>query len=148
MILLAILSCFVLVVDRMYRNRVRKIVISMQIVRDFLIDEERVTREFEQTISTYMVIYKLMILLAIISRFALVVDSMYRNRVRKIVVSTQIVRDFLIDEERATHEFEQTLKNFCCLLIEKSNMVQIYEQIVSDIENKDTLQFFVLAAKF
>ena len=54
----------------------------------------------------------------------------------------------MIDEERATHEFEQTLKNFCCLLIQKNNMVQIYEQIVSDIENKDTLQFFVLAAKF
>ena len=33
-----------------------------------------------------------MILLAILSHFVLVVDSMYRNRVRKIVVSTQIVR--------------------------------------------------------
>ena len=29
-----------------------------------------------------------------LSRFVSVVDSMYRNRVRKIVVSTQIVRDF------------------------------------------------------
>ena len=94
MILFAILSRFVLVVDSMYRNRVRKIVVSTQIVKDFLIDEERVTREFEQTISTYMVIYKLMILLAILSHFVLVVDSMYRNRVRKIVVSAQIVRDF------------------------------------------------------
>ena len=109
---MAILSQFVLVVDSMYRNRVRKIVVSTQIVRDFLIDEERVTREFEQTRSTYMVIHKLMILLAILSRFVLVVDSMYRNRVRKIVVSTQIVRDFWTDKERVTREFEQTISTY------------------------------------
>ena len=54
-----------------------------------------------------------MIMLAILSRFVLAVDSMYRNRVRKIVVSTRLP---LFDEERPTHEFEQTLKNFCCLL--------------------------------
>ena len=49
-------------------------------------------------------------------------------------------RLLLFDEERpTTHEFEQTLKNFCCLFnLEKKNMVQIYEQVVSDIENKDT----------
>ena len=40
----------------------------------------------------YLII--VLILLAILSRFVLVVDSMYRNRLRKIVVSTQIARDF------------------------------------------------------
>ena len=46
-----------------------------------------------------------------------VVDSMYRNRVREdrgIYANCQ--RLLLFDKERPTHEFEQTLKNFCCLL--------------------------------
>ena len=43
MILLAILGCFVLVVDSMYGNRVRKIVVPTQILRDFccLIKKDR-----------------------------------------------------------------------------------------------------------
>ena len=53
-----------------------------------------------------------MILLAILRRFVLVIDSMYRNR--GIYANCQ--RLLLFDEERPTHEFEETLKNFCCLL--------------------------------
>ena len=84
-----------------------------------------------------------MILLAILSRFVLVVDSMYTNRV-DIYANCQ--RLLLFDKERPTLEFEQTLKNFCCLLNLENNMVQIYEQVVSDIENKDThCNFLALA---
>ena len=57
-----------------------------------------------------------MILLAILGGFVSDVDSMYRNRVSKIVVATQIVRLLLFDKDRPTHEFEQTLKIFSCLL--------------------------------
>ena len=40
-------------------------------------------------------------------------------------------------------------KTFAVYLIQKNNMVQIYEQVVSDIENKDThCNFFALAVKF
>ena len=55
----------------------------------------------QKILSTYMVI-GLKILLAILSRFVLVVDSMYRNHVRKIVVSMQTVKDFccLIKKDR------------------------------------------------
>ena len=57
-----------------------------------------------------------MILLAIHSRFVLVVDSMYRNSVRKICgVFANSQRLLLFDEERPAHQIEQTLKNFRCL---------------------------------
>ena len=44
-----------------------------------------------------------MILSAILSHFVSVVDSMYRNRVRKIVASTQIVREFCCLTEKDQH---------------------------------------------
>ena len=56
-----------------------------------------------------------MILLAILSRFVLVVDSMYRNQ-EDHGIYANCQRLLLFDKERPTHEFEQTLKNFCCLL--------------------------------
>ena len=59
-----------------------------------------------------------MILLAILSRFVLVVDSMYVQKLcqenRGIYANCQ--RLLLFDKERPTLEFEQTHKNFCCLL--------------------------------
>ena len=59
MILLAILCRFVLIVDRMHRNPVpvRKIVVSMQIFRDFcrLIDR---LRQFEQNFAVYLTVEK------------------------------------------------------------------------------------------
>ena len=80
-----------------------------------------------------------MILLVILSRFVLAVDSMYINRVRKIVVSTQIVRDFccLIKKDRHMN-LSKLSRTFAVYLIQRNNIVQIYEQVVSDIENKDT----------
>ena len=72
-------------------------------------------------------------------RFVLVVDSMYRNRVRKIVVFTQIVRRLLLfDKERPTLDLSKLSKTFAVYLIKKNNMMQINQQVVSDIENKDT----------
>ena len=53
-----------------------------------------------------------MILLTIIGRFVLVVDSVNRNSVRKIANCQRLL---LFDRERPTLEFEETLKNFCCL---------------------------------
>ena len=58
-----------------------------------------------------------MILLAILSRFVLVVDSMYRNCQEDRGIYANCQRLLLFDKESPTHEFEQTLKNFCCLLI-------------------------------
>ena len=60
----------------------------------------------------------LMILLAILSRFVLVVDSMYRNRVRKIVVSTQIVRYFCCLIKKGRHmNLSKLSKTFAVYLI-------------------------------
>ena len=90
----------------------------------------------------------MMTLLAILGRFALVVDSMYRNRARKIVVSTQIVRDFCCLMKKDRHmNLSKLSKTFAVSLIWKNNMVQIYEQVVSDIENKDTYCKFCTGCK-
>ena len=93
-----------------------------------------------------------MILLTILSRFFH--DQLLTVTVQKLCQENRGIyancqRLLLFDEERPTHEFEQTLKNLCCLLNLVNNMVQIYEQVVSDIENKDThCNFFALATKF
>ena len=57
-----------------------------------------------------------MIFLAILSRFVLVVDSMYRNRVRKIMLSSQIVRDFCCLMKKDRHMNLSKLSKTCCLL--------------------------------
>ena len=69
-----------------------------------------------------------MILLAILSRFVLVVGSMFVQKLcqedRGIYANCQ--RLLLFDEGRPTHEFEQTLNNFCCLLnLEKQRGVNL-----------------------
>ena len=87
-----------------------------------------------------------MILLAILSRFVLVVDSICTE-----IVSgrSQIVRDFYCLIKKDNHmNLSKLSKTFAVYLIKKNNMVQIYEQVVSDIENKDThCNFFALAVK-
>ena len=61
-----------------------------------------------------------MILLAILGRFVLVVDSMYRSHIRKILVVYKLSETsvlLLSDKERPTYEFEQALNNFAVYLI-------------------------------
>ena len=62
-----------------------------------------------------------MILLAILSRFVLAVDSMYKNRARKIVVSTPIVRDFCCLMKKDRHvNLSKLPKTFAVYLIWKT----------------------------
>ena len=64
------------------------------------------------------------------------------------VVSMQIVRDSccLIKKDRHMN-LSKLSKTFAVYLILKENMVQIYEQVVSDIESKDTLAIFCTGCK-
>ena len=81
-----------------------------------------------------------MILLAILCRFVLVVDMYYiqKSCQEDRGIYTNCQRFLLFDKERLTPELEQTLKNFCCLLSLGKRHGGNYEQVVSDIENRDT----------
>ena len=93
-----------------------------------------------------------MILLAILGRFVIVVDSMYRNSVRKIVVSSQIVRDFSAVSLRKTQtlEFEQTLKKFSAVprnLARKTTWCKFMSKLSVIVKTKTHIAFFCTGCK-
>ena len=83
-----------------------------------------------------------MIFSVVLSRFILVLDSMYRNRASKIVVSSQILMTSLPFDKKDRHlNLSKLSKMF---VVQRNPEKQIwYKFMSSDSENKDTHCIFL-----
>ena len=79
-----------------------------------------------------------MILLVSFCHFVLVVNMYYiqKSCQEDRGIYTNSERFLLFDKDRL-ERLEQTLKNFCCLLSLEKQHGTNYEQVVSDMENRD-----------